>query len=453
MIAFKTPADSTGLLEHQAPGIIVHHSMKILYVSQYFPPEMGAPAARAAELGWHWAAAEHEVTVLTGFPNHPTGVVPPEYRNKFRKLIVREQIDGVNVIRTWLLPFPNRRAYERMLNYSSFCISAALTGLSVSRPDVVIATSPQLLVGLSGWWLAQWKRVPFVFEVRDLWPESLAAVGMGKTNSLLYRALARIAGFLYRHADRIVVVTPAFEDYLVEHWHVPREKISVIENGVETRLFAPGPGTTVGKETVRKESGLEGKFVVSYVGTMGMAHGLETVIQAAAQLRDTNPEIAFLMLGEGAEKQRMITMAGERGLHNLRFVDQQPREKIPSYICASDVCLVLLKKTELFKTVIPSKMLEFMSCSRPVILGVDGQARTILEESRGGIAIEPENAGALANAICYLAANREAARDLGKNGREYVVRNFSRDQTAGKYIRMLKELLQLPERSGTEVAA
>jgi glycosyltransferase involved in cell wall biosynthesis len=427
--------------------------MKILYVSQYFPPEMGAPAARAAELSRHWAAAGHDVSVLTGFPNHPTGVVPTEYRSKLRQLVAHEQIDGVNVVRTWLLPFPNRRAYERMLNYSSFCASAASTGLFLTRPDVVIATSPQLLVGLSGWWLARSKRVPFVFEVRDLWPESLAAVGMGEGNSLLHRSLAKIAGFLYRHADRIVVVTPAFEDYLVEHWRVPREKISVIENGVETQLFAPEPSSGKAAIAMRKEFASEGKFVVSYIGTMGMAHGLETIIAAASQLRDANPEIIFLMLGEGAEKERIAALAGERGLTNLRFVDQQPREKVPAYISASDVCLVLLKKTELFKTVIPTKMLEFMSCARPVILGVDGQARAILEEARGGLVIEPENSDALADAIRYLATNREAARALGKNGREYVVRNFSRQQTAERYIRVLEHLLNLPERNRTKVAA
>src|ERR1019366_840830 len=203
--------------------------------------------------------------------------------------VVREKTDGVNVVRTWLLPFPNRKAYERMLNYSSFCVSAASTGLFLSRPEVVIATSPQLLVGLSGWWVARCKRVPFVFEVRDLWPESLAAVGMGDGNSLLHRALAKIAGFLYRHSDRVVVVTPAFADYLVKHWHVPREKISVIENGVETDLFAPEAGTAL-----RRQLRAEEKFVVSYIGTIGMAHGLDTIIEAAAQLRSTNPEIVFL---------------------------------------------------------------------------------------------------------------------------------------------------------------
>lgn len=422
--------------------------MKILYVSQYFPPEMGAPAARAADLSRHWAKAGHDVTVLTGFPNHPTGVVPPEYRRKFRRLVAREQVDGVNVVRTWLLPFPNRKAHERMLNYSSFCVSAATTGLFLSRPEVVIASSPQLLVGLSGWWLALWKRVPFVFEVRDLWPESLAAVGMGGANSVLHRALSKIAGFLYRRCDRVVVVTPAFEDYLVEHWRVPRAKISVVENGVETDLFAPQQGSDQ-----RRELAAEKKFVVSYIGTMGMAHGLETIIAAAAQLRDTNPEIVFLLLGEGAEKERIVTRAQERGLTNLRFVDQQPREKIPAYIGASDVCLVLLKKNELFKTVIPTKMLEFMSCGRPVILGVDGQARSILEKARAGIVIEPENSPALADAILYLAANREAARELGRNGREHILSNFSRAETAQEYIRVLERILKLPERRGTELAA
>lgn len=422
--------------------------MKICYVSQYFPPEMGAPAARAVELSRHWAAAGHAVTVLTGFPNHPTGVVPAEYRDRFRRLVVRERIDGVDVVRTFLLPFPNRKAYERMLNYSSFCVSAGTTGLFLPRPDVVIATSPQLLVGLSGWWLARCKRVPFVFEVRDLWPESLSAVGMGRSNSMLHRRLAQIAGFLYRHADRIVVVTPAFEDYLVDHWHVPREKISVIENGVETQLFTAQPGIEQ-----RRELAAEGKFVVSYIGTIGMAHKLETIVGAASRLQETNSEILFLILGEGAEKARIKAFAGNQRLTNVRFVDQQPREKVPAYIGASDVCLVPLKKSDLFKTVIPTKMLEFMSCARPVILGVEGQAKKILEEALAGIAIEPENPDALADAIRHLAENRETARALGENGRQYILRKFSRRHTAERYIRVLEQLLKPSETDSSELAA
>jgi colanic acid biosynthesis glycosyl transferase WcaI len=433
--------------------------MKILYISQYFPPEMGAPAARAGELSRHWRAAGHEVTVLTGFPNHPTGIVPVEWRKKFWRLIVREQIDGVNVVRTWLLPFPNRKAYERILNYSSFCLSAAVSGLFLSRPDVIIATSPQLLVGLSGWWLARWKQVPFVFEVRDLWPESLSAVGMGGINSFLHRSLGKIAAFLYRNCDHIVVVAPAFEDHLVKHWNVPGEKISVVENGVETDLFAPARDLSYDAFSVttptalRKQLGLEGKFVASYIGTIGMAHGLETVVDAAVELRESNPGVIFLIVGEGAEKDRVVHLARERGATNVRFIGQQPRERIPDYICASDACLVLLKNAEVFKTVIPTKMLEFMSCAHPVILGVDGQARRILDEAGGGVAIEPEDAHALARAVRDLAANRDGAREMGERGREYILRRYSRQQTADKYIRVLDYLLQTPERIRAKAAA
>ena len=301
--------------------------MKILYVSQYFPPEMGAPAGRAAELSRLWAEDGHEVTVLTGFPNHPTGIVPPRYRRELRRLVARETYHGVNVVRTWLLPFPNRKAYERILNYSSFCISAAATGIFLHQPDVVIATSPQLLVGLSGWWLARCNAVPFVFEVRDLWPESLAAVGVSSQTSALHRSLAKVAGFLYRSCDRLVVVTPAFKEYLVEHWRVPEEKIFVVENGVETSLFS----RLTPNAALRRTLGAEGKFVVSYIGTMGNAHGLETLLEAAALLRERAPEVLFLIVGEGAEKARIVSLAHSRGLTNVRFVGQQPREKIPAY--------------------------------------------------------------------------------------------------------------------------
>jgi glycosyltransferase involved in cell wall biosynthesis len=412
--------------------------VKILYLSQYFPPEMGAPAARASELTRHWAADGHDVTVLTGFPNHPTGRVPSEYCDEFRQLVTREQIEGVNVVRTWLWPLPNRKAYERILNYTSFCLSSALTGLFISRPEVVIASSPQLLVALSGWWLAACKRVPFVFEVRDLWPESLSAVGMGGKNSLMNRALAKLAGFLYGKADRIVVVTPAFKDHLIKHWNIAADKISVIENGVETNLFSPRNTDA----DIRRELGAEEKFVVSYIGTIGMAHGLESVIEAAARMRQSAPHILFLLLGEGAEKERILSLARAQGLTNLRFVGQQPREKIPAYIAASDACLVLLKKAEVFKTVIPTKMLEFMSCSRPVILGVEGQARKIMDEARAGIGIDPGSADELVEAITLLAANPTLRESLGRNGRRYIQQRFSRRSTATAYLDVLENLLE-----------
>lgn len=398
---------------------------------------MGAPAARAAELAQYWAQDGHEVTVLTGFPNHPTGVVSPKYRSMLRRPVMREEIGGVNVVRTWLFPFPNRKAHERMLNYGSFCISAATTGMFLRRPDVVIATSPQLLVGLSGWWLTRVKGVPFVFEVRDLWPESLSAVGMGNPNSVLNRSLGSIAGFLYQRAGHVVVVTPAFAEYLVRSWRVPAEKISVVENGVQTNLFTPQSHNPV----LRSELDLREKFVVSYIGTMGIAHGLETVVEAATELQKTAPEIVFLLVGEGADKARIMRLASSRGLANMRFVCQQPREKVPEFICASDICLVPLKKTELFKTVIPTKLLEFMSCARPVILGVDGQARRVLDAAAAGIFVEPENAGELVAAIRKLAANPALREVLGRNGRRHVVENFSRLESAKTYLTVLEGIL------------
>jgi len=408
---------------------------------------MGAPAARAAELSRYWAEAGHQVTVLTGFPNHPTGVVPHPYRNKLHRLVMRERIREVDVVRTWLLPLPNRKPHERMLNYSSFCLSAACTGLFLSRPEVVIASSPQLLVGLSGWWLARSMRVPFIFEVRDLWPESLAAVGVGGPESLLHRGLGRIAGFLYRNASRIVVVTHAFEDHLIKHWNVPRETIRVIENGVDTELFSPHASDT----SLRSALHMEGKFVVCYIGTMGMAHGLDTLIDAATRLRDMVPDVVFLLVGEGAEKERIISLARARGLTNLRFVDQQPREKIPAYIRASDASIVMLKKTELFKTVIPTKLLEFMACARPVILAVDGEASKLLESAEAGVFVEPENVAALVEAVIRLRDDAALRERMGRAGRRYIVENLSRARTAAQYLDLLGALV--PNSSQLSVAA
>ncbi len=412
--------------------------MKILYISQYFPPEIGAPAARVSELSRHWAELGHQVTILTGFPNHPAGVVPREYKAKLKRLVMREEFHGVSILRSWLLPFANRKSRERILNYSSFFFSSAITGLFVRRPDVVIATSPQLLVALSGWWIARCKAAPFVFEVRDLWPESVAAVGMGKQKSLLYRTLKAIAGFLYRRSDRIVVVAPAFKEHLLQHWQVPAEKIFVVENGVETAIFKPQRANL----EIRRKLDAEDKFVISYIGTIGAAHQLETMIEAAEKLQQSMPEVVFLLAGDGAEKERICSLAQSKKLSNLRILPALPREKVSDYIAASDACLVLLRSAEIFKTVIPTKMLEFMSCARPVILGVEGQAKEILEKAQAGISIEPGSAAALAHAIAFLATNRPLGHSFGENGRRYILRHLSRQETAQTYLSILRGVAQ-----------
>jgi colanic acid biosynthesis glycosyl transferase WcaI len=409
--------------------------MKILYVSQYFPPEIGAPSARVSELAKLWVKNGHQVSVLTGFPNHPTGKVPKAYRRKLWRLCMTEEFYGARVCRTWLLPLANRKSWERMLNYASFTASAVLRGVFLPKPDVVIATSPQLLVGLAGLCIATFKCAPFVFEVRDLWPESLVAVGAAGESSRLYRVLAKIAKLLYRRAHHIVVVTPAFRDALVRHWDVPTNKISVVMNGVDVTLFTPGP-TPI---EVRKQFGLHEEFVVSFIGTIGNAHGVNTILEVA-KFFSGDTDIKFLLVGEGAEKDNLKLALEKTGLLNVIVADSLPRESIPDLIRACDVCLVLLRKSEVFKTVIPTKMLEFLSCGRPVVLSVEGQASEILQAAEGGYAVQPEHAAALAAAIQALRIRPERAEKLGKNGAQFIRQHLSRDQTALRYLSVLEKV-------------
>lgn len=411
--------------------------MDILYVSPYFPPEMGAPAARVHELARHWVRAGHEVTVLTGFPNQPTGKVPREYRSKMRRLVYRELVDGIHVVRTWLLPLPNRKTYERILNYTSFFLSACVTGTFLHRPDVIIATSPQPLTGLAGWWLSRIKRRPYVFEVRDLWPESLTGIGMGNENSPHIRSLRALSRFLYRTSDHVVVVSPAFKTELVTKWSMNPEKISLVENGVETDLFTPEGASYAAQQAL----GVDDRFVVSYIGTLGLAHGLDVVLQAAAQLQHIRPEILFLFVGEGAEKERLVSQVRTEGLTNVRFLPQQPRERVSALIRGSHVCLVLLRKAEVFKTVIPTKALEYMACGRPVILGVDGEARRLLEEAQAGLFVEPEDPTSLAEGITQLYNNGQLRKTMGDNGHRYILENLSRERTAQIYTRVLEKVI------------
>ena len=410
--------------------------MKILYLSQYFPPEMGAPAARVSELSRLWVKAGHDVTVLTGFPHYPSGVVPQEYRTKLRRLIMRDDLDGVRVERTWLATLPNRKTWERILNHTSFTVSAALRGSFLDSPDVVIATSPQLLECLAGLWIAKLKGVPLVFEVRDLWPESLTLDANSGMNLQVRAVLSKISDLLYRRSHHIVVVTPAFKKYLIEHYNVAAEKISIVMNGVEPEVFTPSGET----DSVVEELQLGGRFVVSFIGVLGNAHGLSTVAHAAARLQETRPEVLLLLVGEGADKSNVQALGAAMGLKNLLIIGQQPRNKIPALIRASSACMVLLKKSEVFKTVIPTKVLEFMSCGRPVILGVEGQARELVENADCGVCIPPEDSASLAGAIDQLYSDAELRKRLGRNGRNYVVKHFSREQTARDYIAILQEV-------------
>jgi colanic acid biosynthesis glycosyl transferase WcaI len=408
--------------------------VKILYVSQYYPPETGAPAVRVSGLAKLWAAAGHDVTVLTGFPHHPTGVVPEAYRGWPWLRIERD--DGVRVVRVPVYATPNRGVVRRSLGYVSFAASAGLLApLLGGRPDVVIATSPQFLTGLVGLEIAALRRVPFVFEVRDLWPQSVVEVGAMAADHPAVRAMELLERELYARADRIVVVSEPFVGALAARGVDPA-RVSVVTNGVDLERFRPMPA----ENDVRAELGLSGKFVAMYVGTHGMAHGLSTLLEAAALLRGDD-RFRFVLVGEGADKAALVEQARRRALSNVLFVGQQPHQRIPAFMAAADALLVPLKGLPLFTTVLPSKIFECLAAARPVVLGVEGEARRLVEASGGGLCVPPESAEAIAGVLRELAADPERARRMGLQGRAYVEQHFSRSALANHYLEILAGLV------------
>jgi colanic acid biosynthesis glycosyl transferase WcaI len=410
--------------------------VRIVYVSQYYPPEMGAPAARVSAFARRWAAMGHDVTVVTSFPNHPTGIIPPAYRGHLRLI---EDDHGVRVVRTFLYAAANKGVIKRGLCYVSFALSSVLQGSGpAGRPDVVIATSPQFLVTLSGWALSRLKGVPLVTEIRDLWPDSIVAVGASRANSPLVRGLRVLERFVYRQSDLVVSVTRSFVPLLRDRG---ARRVSFISNGADPAAFS----TSAERTQVRARYGFRERFVASFVGTLGMAHGLESVLDAAEILRDRK-EVLFWLVGEGARRSALEAEARSRGLDNVRFEGQVPRENIPGVLASSDAALVLLRPDPLFETVLPSKMFEAMAASCPVILGVRGESRALLEESGGGIAIEPGNGAALAEAVEALAADPDAGRRRGALGRAYVEANLSHDALAREYLAALQDLVSSSSR-------
>lgn len=410
--------------------------MKILFVSQYYPPEMGAPAARVSALARRWAAAGHQVTVLTTFPNHPTGVIPKEYRGHLR---LEEDDAGVRVIRTYIYAAPNKGIVKRGLNYVSFALSSVLQGAGpAGRPDLVLATSPQFLVSLSGWALARWKRVPYVLEIRDLWPDSIVAVGALPAASPAVRVLRALERFVYRQSDLAVSVTNSFVGHLREHG---ARRVIVIPNGADPSLFRPLDD----RQEVKKRYGLDGRFVACFGGTLGMAHGLEIVLDAAELLRD-EPDVVFWLVGDGARRAELENEARRRGLANVVFQGQVPRQDVPAVLACSDAALVILRPDPLFLTVLPSKMFEAMAAGRPVVLAVAGEARDVLSRAAAGIAIPPGDARALVAAVRSLRADPGAADALGRKGREFVVAHYSHDAMARRYLEELQALLETVRR-------
>ena len=458
--------------------------MKILFFSHYYTPEGNAPATRVSALCERWAKAGHDVTVVTGAPNVPNGIVYDGYRNERKS----EVVNGVRVERVKTYIAANKGVVRRMLNYVTFFLSALWTSLRLPRPDVVIATSPQIFCGYVGVWFKRLRfkveveglrlrvrRVPLVIEIRDIWPESMFAVG-AKVPRLGIWALEKIEKAMYQCCDRLVTVGEGYRLRLREKG-VPADKMSVVMNGTDLAVYSPREKNAA----LLEEFGLEGKFVVSYIGTVGMACGLGCVLEAAEQLQESlkvskfeslnvdgglnsqalepsNSQtlklsniVAFVIVGDGAAKAELEAEAKRRGLKNVVFTGRQPKSSMPDWIASSDASLVHLKKTDLFTTVMPSKIFESAGCKRPIIMGVDGFAKKLVLDAEAGLDMTPESADSLVACVKRLAEDPALCARLGENAYNNIAKVHNRDQQAIEYLAILEEGRDARSRSTVEV--
>jgi glycosyltransferase involved in cell wall biosynthesis len=383
--------------------------MHILFLSDNFPPEVNAPASRTHEHCRQWVAAGAQVTVITCAPNFPKGRVFDGYHNR---LWQQQVVDGIRVIRVWSYITANEGFVKRVLDYTSFMLSAFIASLFVRRVDVIVGTSPQFFTAVAAWAAAAVKRKPFVFELRDLWPESIKAVGAMK-ESIAIRWLEKLELFLYRRAARIVSVTHSFRDTLM-HRGIDGGKIDVVTNGVDIDRFSPRPKDP----GLLARMGWEGCFIAGYIGTHGMAHGLETLISTMQALQESpqGSRIRMLMLGDGARKVELQAQAQRLGLLNVAFVDTVPKEEVARYWSLLDVSVIHLRRTDLFTTVIPSKLFECMGMGIPVLHGVAGESARIVQSEGVGIVFEPENAEQLAQELLRLQSDPALCAQLKSAG-------------------------------------
>lgn len=404
------------------------HGLRAILLTHYFPPEVGAPQARLFELATRAAAAGVGVTVVTGFPNYPTGVVPPEYRGRFR---MEETMSGVRVIRTSVYATPNRGFLRRILNHLSFAASS-LGALGPSgRADVLFVESPPLFTGLAVLAYRWLKGAPYIFNVSDIWPESAVQLGALR-NPTAIRLAEALESLLYRGAARVSVVTPGMVERLAAHG-VPREKLFLLTNGVDTGVYRPAPPDA----ELARRLGIEDRKVFLYAGTHGIAQGLDVVLEAARLT--SNPDVLYVLAGEGAEKEALVAKAAREGIANVRFLPNQPKATMPALLNLAYATIVPLRKLELFKSALPSKMFESMASARPIVAPVWGEAADLVERSGGGVVVPPEDPAALREAVERLAADGALAWRLGVAGREHVARNYDRAVIAQRFVALLHE--------------
>lgn len=405
--------------------------MKILFFSHYYWPEGNAPATRVSALAERWVKNGHEVTVVTCAPNVPNGVVYEGYAN--RRTV--ETVNGVTVVRVKTYIAANKGAIRRMFNFVSYFFSALWAALWLPRPDVAIATSPQIFCGYAGVWYKRLKRVPLVMEIRDIWPESMAAVGANVPKLGIW-ALERVEKAMYRVCDHLVTVGEGYRVRLKEKG-VPETKMSIVMNGTDLAMFSP----RAKNRDLLAQHGLTDKFVVSYIGTVGMACGLEVVLDAAVKLSQRgDTRTAFVIVGDGAHRQNLEAAA--KGLTNVVFTGRQPKSAMPDWVASSDANLVHLKKTDLFTTVMPSKIFESAGCARPVIMGVDGFAKKLVMDAQAGVDMEPENADSLVDCVTRLCNDASLCERLGRNAYDNIAKIHNRDQQAADYIDILEKVVK-----------
>jgi glycosyltransferase involved in cell wall biosynthesis len=378
--------------------------MHILFLTDNFPPEGNAPASRTYEHAREWVKLGHDVTVITCAPNFPEGVLFDGYKNKWYQ---REVMEGINVVRVKTYITANEGFVKRILDYISFGVMGGIAGLFQTRPDVIVSTSPQFFCACGAWVLSVVRWKPWVFELRDIWPASITAVGAMEKSTII-RVLEKLEMFLYRRADRIVAVTNSFKTELIERG-IDGDKIDVVINGVDLSKYSP---VETKSPALADQYGLAGKFVVGYIGTHGMAHALDKVLDAAALLQD-NDDVRFLFAGGGAERASLERLAAERGLSNVVMMPRQPKEAMPAVWSLCDISLISLRDTPLFTKVIPSKIFESMGMGLPMVIACPaGEATDIIAGTSSGVVVQPENPEALADCIAGLYSDRTRLAEL-----------------------------------------
>lgn len=413
----------------------MERKLDILFLTNYFPPESNAPAIRTYEHAKRWVRQGHKVKVVCTCPNHPAGKPFQGYTNGFMQ---RENMDGIEVVRLWSLLAANKGVRRRTASYLSFGISAVVYALFTKQPDVLVATSPQFFCGIAGALVRRLRKIPFVLEIRDIWPESIQAVG-AVDNSFLFSLLSKLERWMYRAGDKIITVGEGYKAILLRKG-VDEAKVAVITNGIDFELFTP-EACTSRRDLFHLP---EDRFILAYIGTVGMAHDVDIMRRAALLAhRGGFSHFYFLIVGDGAEREVLQDRIRENALDNIRVVPHIPRNAIPTLLASVDAALVHLKKAELFATVLPSKLFEPMASSTPIILGVKGEAERICREANAGIAIEPQNEDELLSALVKLQKDPKQATRLGSQGLCYVKQHYDRDKNAQRF---LDEMLRVVER-------